>query len=277
MLEAYFDDSGRGGKEGIMTLAGFLSTTEQWKLFNAAWQAELDTAPALKCFKMKHAMRPSYLWRSLDENARMNRLNRFHSLICEYTLLGFGCIVYYDAFKTMIQDDLSFADTIYIVAFLGTITNVIRHLKILGHQERVSFVFDRQMKEFSRSVNYLKKSMKDDDDLCHYIKNMPHEASDEEALPLQAADYLAWQLRRHVASLNGSLPPAHVMSFIPPGQHKSVQPEDLPIIVDVWDRGRLRAVRNDVLKHNLGKLAVENLPDNIREIIQQYLTKKLYT
>lgn len=56
LLQAFIDDSATTNpQQPFFTLAGFISTYDNWANFSIAWQAELDKTPSIKCFKINQA------------------------------------------------------------------------------------------------------------------------------------------------------------------------------------------------------------------------------
>lgn len=189
-LHGYFDDSGRGQK-AVFVLAGFLSTTEGWAAFNTDWQRVLDKHPPLPAFKMKDAMGPAREWYAMGESARRARLDDFLSVISEHAMMGIGCAVDTAAWDEVIGGGLDAQEAIYQVALMAIIGFTARYRRDAGLSDRVKFTFDEQMTEFPRAVRTFARVMKGNNLLHDCVECEPVSATDEEAMPLQAADYLA--------------------------------------------------------------------------------------
>lgn len=97
----------------------------------------------------------------------------------------------------------------------------------------------------------------------------PRSAVDDKVLPLQAADYLAWQIRRQFASLETPSSSARQLAITL--EHQG-DPTDIPIMVDVWDRARLEGLRDEVLNERQEAISTMDLPEDMRRRLKQSLT-----
>ena len=260
MLEAYFDDSGNGQKP-VFILAGFMSTAERWASFNEEWQAVLDEKPELESFKMKHAMTGSGVWRDWSYDVRGALLAKFHSIIMRHAMVGFGCVIHQCAFDEVMRQVLESSMTMYHLAFLGIISATARYHRQEGMNEKVDFVFDEQIHEFPKALKAFLDIWQNEPCLRECVAGTPRSATDERVLPLQASDYLAWQLRRQFASMESPSVPARRLAI----ESEPSDAGDIPIRVDVWDRPRLTELRDDLLHDSNAALAAIDRPGEMRE------------
>jgi len=246
-----------------------VATTERWVEFNEEWQAELDREPSLDAFKMKHAMTGSDVWHDWREDARAVRLDQFHAVIMRHAMVGFGCVVYLDAFKELIQRDVRYSNAIYQIAFLGLVANTLRYHRQMELTDKMDFVFDEQMHEFPKAIQAFCDLWTKEPYLRKCMAGTPRSAVDDKVLPLQAADYLAWQIRRQFASLETPSSSARQLAITL--EHQG-DPTDIPIMVDVWDRARLEGLRDEVLNERQEAISTMDLPEDMRRRLKQSLT-----
>jgi len=266
MLETYFDDSGRGQRP-VFLLAGFMSTAERWAAFNEEWQAVLDQPPPLRRFKMQHAMTGSNVWLGWNDDVRAERLRLFHAVIMKHAMLGFGCVVHQDAFQDVMQQGPEYFRTVYQLAFMGIVGSTMRYHQQAGLTDKVDFVFDEQMREFSRAIGAFLQFWQNEPYLSKYVAGTPRSATDDQVLPLQAADYLAWQLRRQFVSMESPSVPARRLAI----RNELSDAGDIPIRVDVWDRPRLIELRDDLLRDGNAALAAIDPLGEMREQLRRSL------
>jgi hypothetical protein len=102
-----------------------------------------------------------------------------------------------------------------IMAMAGIKFNVI---------EPVDFIFDEKRHMEQRVLNAYFQIVKHANLLVsRLLGNTPRFASDEKVVPLQAADMLAWNLRRAIAYPNEERPIADILQLIQPGMLAELQ------------------------------------------------------
>lgn len=277
MLEAYIDESGID-QGAVLVLAGFLSTAERWALFNEEWDEALGFLDARKRGgpkRLKMAAAMSARARGADSRVLWDeRLSRFQSIIARHAMMGVGCAVELDTFAELFGCGSTYAlDHAYHIAFAGIIGATVRHHHTLGITDKIDFVFDRQNAHFDLSNKAFLKTWKENPDLIKCIAGSPRWADDDEVLPLQAAEWLVWQIRKTLAST-----PTNPLElgelFITTDQTQPTVLQSLPINVDVWDRAKLTELRDDLTRERDAALAVSDLPDEMREHFKQLIAPK---
>ena len=93
-------------------------------------------------------------------------------------------------------------------------------------------------------------------------------------LPLQAADYLAWQVRRRFAvhADPATVPPD--LAVLPPSRFL-VGEGDLRIRLDVLDASFLQEFNEATLTARLAELEHEDLPADTKDYFRRFITAKL--
>jgi len=206
MLQAFIDDSGWDGRSPVFVLAGYVSTPERWQSFSAEWQSVLAQAKPrpLKVFKMKQAMQltnrksPFYGWSAKE---RDDRLIEFVKVIKRNVLHGIVSVVPVEPYQRIMTGKfkLESLDRPYFLSFFGVMTALVHLTKHLYSADRIEFVFDTQdnepreilEREYERFISLAPNGMKE------LAAGFPKFGRDEDVLPLQAADMIAWHARRY--------------------------------------------------------------------------------
>ena len=208
VLQAFIDDSRQEGK--VLVLAGYVSTAKQWALFSNEWQSQLNMLPQWKRFKMKEA---HYAGSSSIEN--FERIKHHYRIIKEHVLLEVCVATPIEILEKYNQqyDVPQFRRNPYFITWQTLISLYVRFASARGIKEPVEFYFDNQS-EKKHIVNAWDRSY----DLAprrfqRLIKNMPTFRSDDDFLPLQAADFAAWWKRRQFMETGTSLHPGPLVPW----------------------------------------------------------------
>ena len=277
MLEAYIDESGID-QGPVLVLAGFLSTAERWASFNEEWHEALRHLDARKqggSSRLKMAAAMSARARGTESRALWDeRLARFQSIIERHAMMGAGCAVDLAAFAELFGCGSTYAvDHAYHLAFAGVIGATARHHQALGLTDKIDFVFDRQNAHFDLSNDAFGKVWKVDPLLMKCLAGSPRWADDEAVLPLQAAEWLVWQIRRTFAAAQTNPSEIDDLFITADKTHPAAQ-RLLPITVDIWDRSKLTELRADLMLERDAELADSDLPDETKERLRLYMASK---
>lgn len=199
VLQAYVDDSYT--ENGVFVLAGYVATAAAWASFSQEWEKLLPTATRGPSGKFRFKM---------SEMAnQINRVPAFHCIIENHVLMAISCKI--DLGDLERAKQRIWSDNIQIIwgpphnpnnqviGYLLTHFHRLRYerqllVNLLPLDEKVDFYFDLHSdintldwdafvaSETSRSIRELYGAPARFED-------------DEEFLPLQAADFLAWWIR----------------------------------------------------------------------------------
>jgi hypothetical protein len=197
MLIAHIDDSGSNKQGPIMVLAGYVARLTRWMGFNEEWQTALDEKPKLAYFKIKEAIRLEEQFGRFKPEQRDDRVFKLCSIIQKY--VDFGVVA---SFKwSVFQQAQSVAPRTFFqpygTLFHGMMSGVLNRILDADPYARLLFVFDEQ-----GAAGHLASKIFD----AIFPELNPREQkalmgvshlSDQDVLPLQAADCLAWLMRRH--------------------------------------------------------------------------------
>jgi hypothetical protein len=205
LLQAFIDDSGWDGQSPVFVLAGYVAKTEQWEAFSTEWQAALDypdpaTITALKTNQIYNNNIPNTLIHGWTNKQRDDRLKMFIAAINRHAMHGIVSVIPIEPYRKLMigKFKLRLLDQPYFLAFFDIVIQILRLTERLKLHDKLEFIFDQQ------SVN--KRLLEAEFEKCMEVSppkakalcgGMPKFKSDNDALPLQAADLIAWHARRY--------------------------------------------------------------------------------
>jgi hypothetical protein len=220
MLKAFVDDSGSGGDSPWYVLAGYVGAGEAWDAFESPWRAVLDEPARLEYFKASEAesLRSDGQWSGVSKDERNARLGSFIGVIGEFATRAFHVrlkqIDYNEVIRPYIPEKWDNAYFFLFIGFLAAATSV---EKYAGDGQPIEFVFD-----YADKKRIQKPSLQLFDQCMNYpqfdgrVHNIRYE-DEKKFLPLQAADLLAWQIRRRF-SVKGDIRPQFEMALNAPAE-----------------------------------------------------------
>ena len=231
MLQVYIDDSGKG-QFPVFVLAGYMATAEQWNDFAGEWQAVLDKPQPIKYFKMNEAHQLIKQFNKWSPEARDERLFQLISVIQRNVQLGIQSVVHLHAYNNIIKGKIAKPmNNPYFLSFYGIMIALYRYHLEHPLTDKVDFIFDEQLKQsdqvqagYSKFVDLMPPVFKP------ILGGRPMHRSELDAVPLQAADMLAWHVRRKywVEEVG--------KDYDDPLRNRLLE---IPLIKDTWDNQRL--------------------------------------
>jgi Protein of unknown function (DUF3800) len=205
-IQAYIDDSGSDGQGRSFTLAGFIAKAEDWLVFSDEWQTCLSTAPAISRFKMRDAVHCRGAFTGFTKSDRDKKVRALARIINRHADTAIHCTMDLEAFAETVALDSGIGPPLtepYFYPYQIMIMAVCYELLDHGQTERYEIIFDEHV-IFRPRVKWwypvTRHHMPAD---CQAIAPIePIFRSDDEFLPLQAADLLAWLIRRSTAGLS---------------------------------------------------------------------------
>jgi hypothetical protein len=262
MLQAYIDDSGNDGRSPVFILAGYVSFAEKWKAFNEDWGKLLtpENGYPINALKMTDVFRNrkrNSRYFGWEDNERDERLKAFTTTIKHHALHGIVSVVPIESYSRLLKGRFTTLplDRPYFLSFFGIMAqlfNLNRHLKL---DEKIQFIFDTQDSE---NISILKAEYERFISVAPPViqpmsAGYPTFERDEDALPLQAADMLAWHVRRYYYDLHTGKQPENEPSNV--YLANLLVPEH--DIIDVWDEARLSEVAEVLYKSSRLSLKYE--------------------
>jgi hypothetical protein len=199
VLEAYFDDSQQDASPRLLVFAGYVAPVERWAAFVTEWQACLDEAPSIPRFKMSEAMGFNGPFRRWAAERRDARVASFYRIIAAHVSGGAWSVLPLDDFAAVVQSDPAVPRRMknrFFYSFFGIAHNLGRFLHLLDLHEPVTFVFDEQSRGKKQILEAWDSFEAFSPVPACRLGGSPRFEDDEKFLPLQAADFCAWVMRR---------------------------------------------------------------------------------
>lgn len=197
MLIAHIDDSGSNKQGPVMVLAGYVSRLTPWMDFSQEWQTALDEKPRLAYFKIKEAIRLEEQFGRFKPEQRDERVFKLCSIIQKYVAFGVVASFRWSVFKQAQSEAPRLFFEPYVILFHGMMSGILNRIIDADRHARLLFVFDEQgaaghlaIKAFDAIFSELNPTEQ------KAMMGVSH-VSDQDILRLQAADCLAWLMRRH--------------------------------------------------------------------------------
>ncbi|NOR64227.1 MAG: DUF3800 domain-containing protein [Rhodobacteraceae bacterium] len=198
MLQAFIDDSMQHDGDRRLYFAGYINTVENWLAFNEEWDAALSEGKSIEYFKMRdcHARRGEFIgWGKLDREIKRLRLAK---VIRKFDPWSIHVSVSTRTMKKLYTDKIphGFKDP-YMMLFIAMTVQIANVQNARGDDGPVDLIFDEQS-QIERSVGALYRGFKDmqPDYLRRRMGGTPLFRNDMKVKPIQAADMLAWYIRR---------------------------------------------------------------------------------
>jgi len=179
-------------------MAGFISTADNWALFSDAWMAELRSGKPINYLKMREANSRDGEFQGWTQAEVSEKLARLKQVIDYFEPVSFHNSMSrsadWKAFSAIAPRGLGNA---HFSCTFGIVSSICRFIASQKHPNKIEFIFDTQAE------------IEDEVDLFfdYMAEGIPAEAraliarklryeDDKMFAPLQAADMLAWHLRR---------------------------------------------------------------------------------
>jgi len=202
--KAFIDDSSSSEDDQILLLAGYAQTARVWAAFSDEWHKILRQPPAILYCHMTEAESLKGQFLGFTKRERDRKLVKLANVIVKHDPWSIECFVsrkkYEEILEPVIPYDLRGP---YFPCFYGTIVTLARHHEQMGITLPTDFIFDRQGKVGTEAVLWheeIRKGQKPE--IQALMGSTPIFEDDEKVLPLQAADMIAWHLRRRRESRN---------------------------------------------------------------------------
>jgi hypothetical protein len=200
-VQAYIDDSRSDIGDQRLVLAGYINTAEKWARFSDAWYTELRRPPAIDYMKMVEAvgLRGQFGgWKPTDRDHKIEDLAR---IIRHWEPISIHSSVSQKHVREIIQPVAPYAlSSPYSYCFEAIMIPIAVHQSQQKGlmQVPIDFIFDdqqglgHQARELYQAVREQQsKPVRD------VLSAEPLFRDDKLVMPLQAADMLAWHIRRH--------------------------------------------------------------------------------
>jgi hypothetical protein len=218
-IQAYADETGvQDGKSTVLVIAALISTAQNWANFSDEWDWCLKQTPAIRYFKMREAAGASGQFYGWSEKKINDKLIALASIIdrCEPVIATTG--MHLGAYKRATEmPNLPLWSDPYFLPFHTLIWKVTEYLWTCGQRQKFDFIFDEQVifglraKEWYPAMRHVRQL--ENPDASTIMPVEPIFRSDDDALPLQAADMFAWIYRYSAENLEKQEPHPYAWIF----------------------------------------------------------------
>lgn len=198
MIQAYADDSTHSQGERRLYLAAYSNSVDNWIAFSNEWKAALTETPSIKYAKMSEAesLQGQFKgWRSEDRDAKVLKLAK---LIRKYDPVSIHTSVSTaECAKVMSGRVPHGMARPYLICFQALVIHLAQFHAMKGLTVPVDFVFDEQGgvgQEAALLYPWLRESLPPE--VRAMMGTTPIFRNDKDVAALQAADLLAWHVRR---------------------------------------------------------------------------------
>jgi len=197
MLRAYFDDSGSDAQSSFYILAGYLSTVEKWDAFSDRWKEVLQAYPKIDYFKMREAEGLSKEFGGWTRASADGKIKALANVIRKHALFELSCMLPRDLHDHFIHPTAPrevFKNPYFVcystlIAILSGFNN---YMGVGG--EIVDVIFDKQS-QVEPIIAMFHADLRTRQPFNEIVGSIEFK-DDKDAVQLQAADFLAWSLRR---------------------------------------------------------------------------------
>lgn len=204
MFKAFVDDSASDEGERTLLLAGLVQRASVWSAFSDEWEEELNRRPRIDHLHMVEAESLRGQFEGWGDEQRNRKLASLANVLCKYDPWFLECRVsrklVQEITEPVVPHDLRGP---YFPCFYGVILKLAHWHLSMGNTLPIDFVFDEQGPIGAEAVFWYEviKSLQPEP-LRNLLGSTPTFSDDKKVLPLQAADFLAWHLRRRTEERN---------------------------------------------------------------------------
>lgn len=215
------DDSSSMRGEQRLYLCAYVNTAEKWADFSNAWKVALTSFPAIDYFKTSEAYSRRGQFLGWTPEARDAKIMALARVVEASSPWGMHTSVDTLVWKRHMAGvaPYGFAQP-YFPVFHGILANVARVHAGLAVDAPVDFIFDEQEGTGRTAAMFVDWAMGGwPAEQQAVIGNPPTFADDKRVLPLQAADMLAWHVRREGENRPAEPNQSVFQMLIPDGRH----------------------------------------------------------
>jgi hypothetical protein len=201
VLRAFIDDSGSDRNSPWYVLAGYIGTIEGWGRFDAQWSRVLHQDPRVEYFKSSEAesLRPDWQWAGVSVGQRNEKVDALIEVIRSCARRPVCVRIRRAFYDTLVRGNVPAAwDSPYY--FLSTIiVGAAINIEMFdGDGDDIDFVLDKDQVH-ERGFALIAPRVFGMQSVNEKLVNIARQ-DEKRCIPLQAADLLAWQIRRFLSS-----------------------------------------------------------------------------
>jgi hypothetical protein len=224
MLQCFADDSGNSPQisipeNGIFVLAGYVMDEIRWEDFSERWYAQLKRDHPIDYCHMVDAERGEGPFLGMDEIFRKRKVKDLALVVKECNPVPFACQMLWKDWMEIAEGNLPAGfDVPYAVLFFQMMKSVAdfqvksNTMGEFGYLP-VDFIFDEQREAAAKCLKWF-QPLQDKVGEPHktIMSHTPQFRNDRQVMPLQAADMLAWHVRREHQFPNEDRPIAELLN-----------------------------------------------------------------
>lgn len=196
-LRFYIDDSGKNDPP-VFVLGGWVIDSGSVEAFSDEWSAALEAPPAIPHFKMKEAHGRRGAFKGMSVEARDAKVRTLSEVLLRRAIATLSVIVRHEDYRRVYEGQMMRSmDRPYQMLFHLVIATGYKLRNELGLTGRAEFVFDRQLEHeraLRESFAVMERGMLPE--MREFLVAAPRHADDKNEPALQAADLVAWHVRR---------------------------------------------------------------------------------
>lgn len=247
MIQIFIDDSGKSDQSPVLVLGGYLASKEKWQVLDTSWN-EILAKHGMTSFHAADVWRLGYSSGVKSPLVRGSVFVQLIDCITQHVEHAFAVSIPLDSHEHWFAPK-QFPEypslRVYNMAFYGLLTQIHQHMFKRHFNKNLEITFDEQggestsrilegMEEFSRLAA---------GDFPGLNIATPKFMSDDNCPGLQAADMLAWLLRRDAFNASRQVDRSQTAEALMLGEALS-----MPYSVKIWTDEELRQASENVLK-----------------------------
>jgi hypothetical protein len=225
MIQAFVDDSTSDIGDRRFVLAAYLNSAKAWALFSDAWDEELRADPAIAYLKMSEANSLKGQFSGLSWSHRDEKIRGLARVIRHFKPRSIHCSVSRNDVEAILAPVSPYGlARPYTVCFHALTIRLAHYQVEIGSTTPVDFIFDSQEGlEQEMTMTYDMARRFQPPEVQRLLAVSPIFRDDKDALPLQAADMLAWHVRRQYETSPKAFPVPNILSH--DGYHVAIDIE----------------------------------------------------
>ncbi|WP_168196025.1 DUF3800 domain-containing protein [Novosphingobium sp. EMRT-2] len=196
--EAYVDESGTHDGSPMLTVAGYMFKREQARRFSRDWEKVLSKHGLPFAHQTDCATGNGH-YKAMCKDERITVQSALIEHIKRRTIFGFGVSVDPRAYTEIVGIENN-APSAYTFALQGCFTIIRRWVERTNFAGYIAYVFEAGHASEAEAARYIRDALLKSDSAKQKHRYVSHNFIDKRfALPLQAADMLAWQYHHYLA------------------------------------------------------------------------------
>ena len=198
VLQAYIDESSSREGRRYLVLAGYCMGAEGWINLSEDWEKVLKSDPKIAFFKMSDAHNLSGEFSGWEKGRAVEKIENLIQVIEKYKPASFEVCVSVNAFNKLIKPlNLPELNTPYSLCYCAIMIALMSfHKTVAQSTVPIDFIFDEQEGHGALPTKTYYGIRDAYPQFSAMLGSTPIYRNDRETMPLQAADLLAWHLRR---------------------------------------------------------------------------------